>query len=769
MKKFLILLLGLTALIADCNAVPAYSRPVKITQPDGSVLTLTLHGDEFFSYTSTADGYTVMQNHSTGAWEYAVADEAGQLRPGGVAACDEAGRTAAHRRYLAGIQPGIRPLQTDEQKRMKGEAAVMSRAPMMRLKTGQYDYSKFRGLVILVEYNDAPFTRDDIYEVFTDMINKKDYDGYMSNTLIPSKISCTGSVHDYYYDNSCGLFNPTFDVYGPVKIDYSQFYANKTSGAQMLVEAALRAADSRIDYSLYDTDGDRNVDMVFFIFSGGGSNFSGNDSRLIWPHASTVMSLSLDGVRFGRYACSTELYGRPANGQLDGIGTICHEFSHVLGLPDVYDTDYEASGGQSVHPGKWSVMAQGPYLNMSRTPCGYSLYERYALGFAMPEVIDAAGSFTLDAVNTGNTGYRIDSSVKNEFFLIENRQRTRWDEYLPGSGMLVYRVDSTATDVWENNKINVNPLHNHYELLRATPKTSGTSVTDSDGDPFPGSGMVTELTNSTTPSLQSWTKIGTPLVIKDIACDDNGTVSFRTEHEEVPTLTETFEEMDVTTADAHGVKGVFADWSFTNGATVDEVGFSSPDLGRRAAATVKSGEITSGKVAYNVESMSVTVYNASSSPAIIRTYMSEDGGSTWIPLKNTDGTANPSVAAETATSLIFNLGSAENAMFRFVQYSGHKTLKCYFDNIRINCKPAATAIHTAGTTLNSPVITAGGDRCITVSAGGSDGTRVSAYTTAGLQAATARLTNGTATLRLPSPGVYIIRCGGTAARTVAVR
>lgn len=765
MKRILLFLLAATLFTASGNAIPAYPKPVTITQPDGSKLTLMLHGDEFFNYASTTDGYTVMQNESTGTWEYAIKNTDGSLRPGGTAACDAKERTSAQNMFLSGISKGIMPEQTQTQIRMRKEAAAMRLAPMMKLKTGQYDYSKFRGLVILVEYNDAPFTRSDILDVFNEMINKKGYDGYMSNTLIQSKIECTGSVNDYYYENSCGMFDPTFDVYGPIKINYSQFYANKSNGAQTLVTAALKAADPYIDYTLYDTDSNREVDMVFFIFSGAGSNFSGNDSRLIWPHASNIMSLSLDGVSFGRYACSTELYGTQGGKQLDGIGTMCHEFSHVLGLPDSYDTDYEASGGQSVHPGKWSVMAQGPYLNMSRTPCGYSIYERYALGFTQPEIIDRADNYSFGALNTTNTGYKINSSVKDEFFLIENRQRTRWDEYLPGDGMLVYRIDSTNVAAWEGNKVNVNPAHNYLELLRATPKYSGNNIVDSNGDPFPGSGNVTELTNTTTPSLQSWAKIGTPIVIKDIACSDDGTVTFRTENAEVSTLIENFESMEVTTADAYDIEGVFADWSFMKGATIDEPDFDEPDLGRRSAATVKSAEITSGLINRNVESMSVTVYNASSSSAIIRTYMSSDGGSTWVPLQNLDGTTNQSVTAGSTTVFTYNLGEAENVCFRFVQYSGHKTQKCYFDNIRINCKPTTTAIMPVTGATSNTMVTSNGDCTVGINADGNDGTPVHAYSIQGMRVASTTLGGGSATLRLPAKGIYIIRCGNETLKT----
>ncbi|MDE5895801.1 MAG: hypothetical protein K2H00_07215, partial [Muribaculum intestinale] len=205
------------AMSVPAYAVMADSSPRTVTLPDGNTVTLVLHGDEYFNYTTTAEGNTVVFNTDNGVWEYArVSPVDGSLVPTGERAVDGL-------RSLTGVKnlkPAINPVRQNTDNIMR-----VHKAP------ARYDYSKFRGLVILVEYNDAPFSRQDIYDIVNDMVNKRDYDGYMSNTLIPSKVECTGSVRDYYYENSNGKFDPQFDVVGPVQINYSQHYANQSAGA----------------------------------------------------------------------------------------------------------------------------------------------------------------------------------------------------------------------------------------------------------------------------------------------------------------------------------------------------------------------------------------------------------------------------------------------------------------------------------------------------------------------------------------------------------
>ena len=212
------------------------------------------------------------------------------------------------------------------------------------------------------------------------------------------------------------------------------------------------------------------------------------------------------------YACSTEIAGwENYYSDVNGIGTFCHEFGHVLGLPDLYDTDYSGSGGESRHPGDWSIMSGGSGDNFGRNPVGYCLYERYALGFTTPTLISSPGPKVLDPLDTSNQGLRLNTPNKQEYFLLENRQAGKWDRNLPGHGMLVARVDSSNVRAWEYNDVNVNPHRMYYYLLRA--QYSGR---DSGSDPFPGTANVTELTNYTSPSLLTWNQQFNEYAIKDI-------------------------------------------------------------------------------------------------------------------------------------------------------------------------------------------------------------------------------------------------------------
>ena len=296
--------------------------------------------------------------------------------------------------------------------------------------------------------------------------------------------------------------------------------------------AAIDAADSLVNFKDYDRDNNGQVDMVYFLYAGIGAHIDGNDQRLLWPHASFITNpdggynwrVRKDGVTMGRYACSTELTGSATSNFLDGIGVICHEFGHVLGLPDLYDTDYE-DNGQTAHPADWSIMAGGGYLNNGRTPCGYTLYERASLGFAVPQVFPSEGDYTLQPIGTSNTGYKLITPVRNEFFLIENRQNTsKWDSYLPGHGMLVFRVDSTSTSVWTSNVLNNNPEHMYFELVRAG---GGNTPTAAPTDPFPGTHHVTMLDNETEPAnLRTWAGKPTPFGLQNISESSDGVISF---------------------------------------------------------------------------------------------------------------------------------------------------------------------------------------------------------------------------------------------------
>ncbi len=420
------------------------------------------------------------------------------MQPTSRVAHDALQRSAAEKVFLADVRKYQAPAMKADMAVMKAQMPQQQRRALASRRAT--NYNNFRGLVILVQFNDLEFTREDYRQIVDDMINKENYTGYDSEVY-------TGSVRDYFSDNSGGKFKPQFDVVGPYTVNYSKYDPNQTDNAQAITFAAVDAADADVDFSQYDGDGDGVVDLVYFIIAGNGSNYTDNDSRLWWPHRYVIKKdgkkVTKDGVQLWDYASSVELYGwvsKPQSIKIDGIGTICHEFSHVLGLPDFYDTDYEGSGGESSHPDTWSVMAGGNYFNKSRTPVGYSLYERYSVGFCdEPTVINERNSFTLEPLHVNQKGYRIDSPVDNEVFCLENRRNDgsfKWDARLKGSGLLVHRVDKTDLSVWDNNTINANPAHNYYEVLWA----GGSENARTGYTTFPGLGNVTELYNMTTPA-----------------------------------------------------------------------------------------------------------------------------------------------------------------------------------------------------------------------------------------------------------------------------
>ncbi len=716
-------------------AVPAYPGTFTATQPDGTTVQLRLIGDEWQSFTTTADGYSVVKN-SNGSYVYAKLSN-GILVATDITAHNVGSRNAAELQFTTSTQKYLKPQMSTAVRRAKASEEAL-RLSSRRGAAPFFEYSKFRGLVILVEYNDCSFSRSDYTEIVDSMINERGFSGYMTNAALPEHITYTGSVRDYFYDNSAGLFDPKFDVVGPVKIDHSMYEGrNNYPGLQ---EAALRAADSLVNYKNYDTDNNGTVDMVYFIFAGGGSNFGNNDSRLLWPHASYIPSLSLDGVRFGRYACSTELYGAPSNAILDGIGTICHEFSHVLGLDDEYDTDYSGSGGQSIHPGRWSVMASGPYLNSSRTPCGYSLFERYQAGFATPELITTSGDYTLEDIDKSNAGYRINSAVDKEFFMLENRQQGKWNAYLPGHGMLVFRVDSTNTSVWTSNDINCDPSHNYYELLRVNPRINGSSPIDTGSDPMPGTSNVTELGNNTTPNLRSWTGMLTSISLSNIK-ETNGVITFSATVEDTPSAIEDFETMPVITSDTTNVEGRFCTWSFTGARLV------SPDSlhtglvsGNKGVAMVRRAELATSIISHNMQTMSIDVYNPGEQSAMFSVYSVSPSGARTM-LSDFSGSRNILVEGGKRTTLQFRLNGTSNVGFVFNERTGSTTDSVYLDNFAITYDKTPTAIQE-----------------IAVNAADDNGA-VSIYDMQGVLLTKVRAADTSAALGLLPRGVYVMRQG----------
>lgn len=666
-KSVMLIMLGLLCLAA--RAIPADPTPIKVAQPDGSMLTVVLHGDEFFHFTTTADGYTVVKN-AAGYFTYARLS-GDRLVAGDRIARDQSQRTAADLSALAGIPKGL----TSQQQYRAGMQQLNRRNSAMRRvgADGHMDYDNFRGLIILVNYSDKKFSMPDVNAFYDDMVNTHDYTGYVLNNR---RVNMTGSVRDYFYDNSNQIFDPHFDVVGPVDVPFSCRYPGGTDHADEVFHSALDLVDDSIDFRDYDSDGDGYVDMVFFLVAGLSSNYSGNDQSLLWPHMFYLYwAPPHDGMYFGLYACSTEIAGwQSYYSDVNGIGTFCHEFGHVLGLPDLYDTDYTGGGGESNHPGEWSIMAGGSGNNFGRNPVGYSLYERYALGFTQPEVLNEVGKYEMQALDASNKGLRLNTLNPDEYFLIENRQPGKWDRFLPGYGMLVARVDSTDANVWEQNTVNCRPSHMYYELLRAD-----FAGRESASDPFPGTSGVTSITNFTTPSLLTWDKSFNEFNILDIA-ENDGLISFELVRDTaIMSIVEDFENMPVTTdMAAKNVPGVFATWNFSKSA-VSSPGEGECDGSRAVAMKRPSMISTAAPLSVKPLAVSYTVYNPTTGAANFKLTYSLDNGETWMDPLNAVLTVDGGSKASTT----INLPTDARIMLRINQTAGNANRYCYLDNIKI--------------------------------------------------------------------------------------
>ena len=749
-KKFLAAALVLLC-AARAAAVPADPTPAIVAQPDGSQLTITLQGDEFYHFTTTADGYTVVKNSN--GYYYATLDANGALTASSTVAHDAAQRTAAEQALLNKL--GKRLVASDAATTASARRAAMQ-GPSQKIKT--IDYAAFKGLVVLVNYQDVKFTRSDLAEFYNNMLNTRNYTGYTNEDGTTNPYGkCTGSVRDYYYDNSMGKFDPQFDIVGPVTIDCNSTEMYGTSStARSNLATALEKLDSAksIDFSKYDTDNDGVVDMVYFIVAGHGANVTGNNSDLLWPHKWQFPSLYLGGKRIYKYACSTELNGAESTNVLDGIGTICHEFSHVLGLPDVYDTDYEKSGGLSHHPGPWDLMANGCYLNRSRTPAGYSAWERYTLGFMTPKRINGELECELNPILQSNEAYILPTPDSREYFTLENRQFSKWDYYLPGHGLLVIRVDSTES--WSSG-VNINPAHNHYELLRAGNSLDNGSASDT----YPGTQLVTMISNFTTPNLRQWNGTANEYLITDIA-ETNGVITFKTKNaNDIKSYIETFENMPVTTVSQKGVEGEWATWNFTRSQVVATD--STKCSGSHSVAMQIPGVIeTTTPLETNAIMVGIDVYNTSSTLAKFILEYKDEADSVWM--RHSTIAEAP---ADSVTSIKWALNKSGKLLFRIQTFAGPKNGKVWVDNVSVYGSAIPAGIDGVAADSDKSLTVGHTGLAINV-AGAKAGSRISLYGVGGSIVATATANDqGQASLEAPQRGFYVVS-DGTHATKVAL-
>lgn len=503
--------------------VIAYPYPIEIVQPDGSKLTIIQKGDEHIKMAQTIDGYSIMRN-SKGVFEYAMLDSKGDMVSSGIKAKNFSDRDNSDNKFLSKVKKGITYSQ--------------SQFSIMKSMAQDYQNSSIPAfsskgsrklLCILIGFTDKAFTK-----------TKADFEALFNQTNYTVD-GATGSVKDYYTENSYGQLDLTVTVAGPYNATFNMAYygANKDNqrgedvNARELVSEAILLANSDVDYSQFDGDNDGNVDGVYVIYAGYGEEASGG-ADAIWAHAWNVTPQLLDGKWVSKYSCSPELRGNSGTG-ITRIGVICHEFGHALGAVDFYDTDYEKSGGEFDGTGNWDLMAGGSWNNYGATPAHHNAFTKvYAYNWATATEITSSSTITLNnAAQNKNSFYIINSSTANEFFMIENRQNLLFDYHLPGHGMIIYHVDKNYMSM-NSGKINAGPHQGFYPIC-ANATTNPDLLTaasygniNKDGCPFPGTFGVTTIGDYTVPNLRSWAGENTFKLISNISENTtNNTVSFK--------------------------------------------------------------------------------------------------------------------------------------------------------------------------------------------------------------------------------------------------
>ena len=321
-----------------------------------------------------------------------------------------------------------------------------------------------KGLVILAQFSDVQFKPANNLEKYKKIMNEVGY----------NEGNFKGSVADYFKAQSAGQFELNFDVVGPYTMPNTQKYygQNNSQGddqhPEEMVVKACQAADAEVNFADYDWDGDGEVDQVFVLYAGKGEA-DGGGSNTIWPHmyylSASNMQITLDGVKIDTYACSNEI---DPYGSIEGIGCFCHEFSHCMGFPDFYDTSYSGWFGMS----DFDLMCGGSYNGGTFCPAGYTAHEKMMCGWQKPIVLSTNDTTVTNIKPMSENGdaYIIyNNAHPDEYFMIENRQKTGWDASYPAKGLMVTHVDFDKT-IWEYNIPNTqvdrtSPYYQYYHVL----------------------------------------------------------------------------------------------------------------------------------------------------------------------------------------------------------------------------------------------------------------------------------------------------------------
>ncbi len=545
MRQLIFAILFLAGITAGAVKMKPGLTPV--TQRDGTTLLVEAFGDEDFSYFVSEDGVLLYQEGT----DFFIAETAanGTLKPTTLLAHSPGKRTQ---------EETIAIKKQDKAAFLKAMSSNATANRVLR-EPLPYNASLLPHIgspavpVLLVEFSDSTFKVENPAETFNKYLNAEEL---FDRNVDPSTGRNYGSVARYFKDMSGGMFVPKFDVYGPVKLNQPLKYYGAGSSSQenmdQLFADACKALDKDSVFAQYDANGDGYVDLIYIIYAGYSQSIVGNSTDCIHPKSGTLASQpSVGGKKLLRYGVNNELNGTPAdqtNGWLiNGIGLFCHEFSHCMGLPDMYpQAGSSAERCVNQNMDYWDLMDAGEYTYNGYRPTEYTAWERERFGWIEIDTLDAPVDVTLAPLSAGGKAYRIlndNDATGHEYYIVENVQQTGWNKSILGHGMLVSHVDY-SDDMFSLGgcKVNSTPGHPRMTLIAAdgifVPEYfRGRTISESSnetertvnadfvekyngkvfdtamykaeaaGDPYPGTSGTTSLTDDSKPA-SAWTYTG---------------------------------------------------------------------------------------------------------------------------------------------------------------------------------------------------------------------------------------------------------------------
>lgn len=493
-------------------AAKAESIPVQVRQADGTIITVILRGDEHINWYTTLDGVLLVQGADNNYYIGKV-EKSGNLIATKQLAHEAQTRSQAERNLIAKQDKEkffAYVNKIAEESENAYDNSPLTRSPIIDSGYNGVPYFPHTGspkaLVILAEFQDTTFTIQDTKKVFTNYLMNEDH---FTDKRYNQDQNYKG-VRGYFKDCSYGKFTPVFDVVGPIKLPKAHaVYGAGNDRMDLLLADACAAVDGMVDFTKYDANNDGIVDLVYVIYAGHSANTSGNKDTNIWPKSGTItISNKFDGKSIRRYGVSNELNGSEKtsknNKKINGIGLFCHEFSHTLGLPDIYayNTDAENQDNQGME--YWDIMDGGTGIRGGRVPASYLAWEREVMGWMnIDELKKDITINNLKSIDNGGKAYKIVyPKNSNEYIVLQSIQKGAWNQgwgdNTYGKGLFAYRISYKSDKVnifdYPNNlkgKPRVIPIPADGKILAAANAGGKLNVYTAqlNGDPYPYNGI----------------------------------------------------------------------------------------------------------------------------------------------------------------------------------------------------------------------------------------------------------------------------------------